>query len=59
MFINMHRQGTGQCIVMHDETGVDLFIVVVCITLFTVNFESTSLMMRANTEEQPWKSSQH
>ena len=29
MFGNMYRQGTGQCIVMHDETGVDLYFVVV------------------------------
>ena len=29
MFVNMHTQGTGQCIVTHDETGVDLYIVVV------------------------------
>ena len=31
MFVNMYTQGTGQCIVTHDETGVDLYIVVVCI----------------------------
>ena len=29
MFVKMHTQGTGQCIVRHDETGVDLCIVVV------------------------------
>ena len=28
MFVNMHTQGTGQYIVTHDETGVDLYIVV-------------------------------
>ena len=55
----MHTQGTGQCMVTHDDTRVDLFIVVVRITLFTVNFKSTSLMMRAHTEGQPWKSSHH
>ena len=45
----MHAQGTGQYIVTHDDTRVDLFIVVVRITLFTVNFKSTTLMMRAHT----------
>ena len=29
MFVNVYTQGTGQCIVMHDETRVDLYIVVV------------------------------
>ena len=29
MFVNMHTQGTGQCIVTHDETVMDLYIVVV------------------------------
>ena len=46
----MHTQGMGQCMVMHDDTRVDLFIVVVRVTLFTVNFKSTFLMMRAHTE---------
>ena len=36
--------------VTHDDIRADLFIVVVRITLFTVHFKSTSLMMRANTE---------
>ena len=57
--MEIHTQGTGQCMVMHDDTRVDLFIVVVRITLFTVNFKSTSLMMCAHTEGQPWKSSPH
>ena len=57
--MEMHIQGTGQCMVTHDETGVDLYIVVVRITLFTMNFKGTSLMMRARTEGQPWKSSRH
>ena len=26
--MEMHSQGTSQCIVTHDETGVDLYIVV-------------------------------
>ena len=44
---NAHTtQGTGQCMVTHDDTRLDLFIVV-RITLFTVNFKSTSIMMRA------------
>ena len=40
---------------------VELFMIcgLLRITLFTVNFESTSLMMRAHTEGQPWKSSRH
>ena len=29
MFENMYTQGTGQCMVTHNETGVDLCIVVV------------------------------
>ena len=29
MFVNMHTQRTGQCIVTHDETVVDLNIVFV------------------------------
>ena len=29
MFVNMYTQGTGQYIVTHDETGVDLYIVIV------------------------------
>ena len=41
--------------VTHDDTRVDLFIVVVRIILFTVNFKSTSLMMLAHTEGQPLK----
>ena len=56
--MEMHTQGTGQCMVTHDDTRVDLFIVVVHITLITVNFKNTFLMMRAHTEGQPWKSSQ-
>ena len=59
MFVNMYTHGTGQCIVTHDETGVDLYIVVVRNTLFTVNYKSTSLMTRAHTEGQLWKSSRH
>ena len=27
--LNVYTQGMGQCIVTHDETGVDLYIVVV------------------------------
>ena len=46
----MQTQGTGQCMVTHDDTRVDIFIVVVRITLFTVNFKSTSPMMRATME---------
>ena len=56
--MEMHTQGTGQCMVTHDDTRVDFFIVV-RVTLFTVNFESTSLMMRTHTEGQPWKSLRH
>ena len=29
MFVNMYTQGTGQRMVTHDETGMDLYIVVV------------------------------
>ena len=29
MFVNMYTQGTGQCVVTNDETGVGLYIVVV------------------------------
>ena len=29
MFVNMYTKETGQCIVTHYETGVDLYIVVV------------------------------
>ena len=49
---NAHTRD-GQCMVTLDDTRVDLFIVVV----FNVNFKSTSPMMRAHTEGQPWKSS--
>ena len=48
----MHTQGTGQCMVTHDDTKVALLIVA-RITLFTVNFKSSSLMMCAHTEGQP------
>ena len=59
MFVNMYTQGTGQCMVTYDDTRVDPFIVVVRITLFTVNSKTTSLMLRAHTEGRPWKSSRH
>ena len=39
---------TGQCIIMHDETGVDLYIVV--FTLFSGSFKSMTLMMYVHTE---------
>ena len=29
MFVNMHTQGMGQSIVTQDETGMDLYVVVV------------------------------
>ena len=57
--MEMHTQGTGQGMVTHDDTRVDLSIAVVHLTLFTVNFKSTTLMMPAHTEGQPWKSLQH
>ena len=57
--MEMHTQGTGQCMVTHDDTKVDLSIVVVRITLFTVNSKTTALMMCAHTEGQPCKSSRH
>ena len=53
--MEMHTLGTGQCMITHDDTMVDLIVValvVVHITLFTVNYKSTSLMMRAHTEGQ-------
>ena len=28
MFVNMYTQGMGQCIVRHDKTKVDIYIVV-------------------------------
>ena len=49
MFVNMYTQGTGQCVVTHDETGW-IFILLLCVfTLFSGSFKSTTLMMRAHT----------
>ena len=57
MFVNMYTQGTGQCVVTHDKTGVDLYTVIVCVcvlscvfTLFRGGFKSTTLLIRAHTE---------
>ena len=33
MFVNMYTQGMGHCMVTHDDTSEDLFIVVVRIIL--------------------------
>ena len=47
----MYTQGTGQCIVTHDETRW-IFILLLCVfTLFSGSFKSTTLMMRAHILE--------
>ena len=43
MFESMYTQGTGQCIVTHDETGMDLLL---CVPyLFSESLKSTTLMI--------------